>query len=343
MANAFNGRSIFKYALILVLFFVFIELINFKFDRLKSKDYLYSLTSATLNGQMVDDDDDEYKLKSEDETDLKLFRAFLTEIREVSSVQKLVSIDYLLTTIKFMINEVDEYDPALIRFVRSIIQHPHDRSELNLRNKKQTDFSQYEQSSKIDRLLSRETNGFFIEAGGFEGESLSNTLFFELERAWTGLLIEPVPTFYRSIQSKKRHIYSINACIAEKRPFVAKFRVSGALSGVEAEMSALHLSRIKSESIQYNSTEEIAYIPCFSLNTIMRALNRTTVDYFSLDVEGAELSVLRSLDYKQLNIRSFSIEWAAKQSDKQPIIEHLKQNGYSLRLEDICDIYFTKN
>jgi len=32
-------------------------------------------------------------------------------------------------------------------------------------------------------------------------------------------------------------------------------------------------------------------VPCFPLNALLVALNRTTVDYFSLDVEGYELDV----------------------------------------------------
>jgi len=36
-------------------------------------------------------------------------------------------------------------------------------------------------------------HGFFIEIGSYDGESLSNTLFFEMRRNWTGLLIEANP------------------------------------------------------------------------------------------------------------------------------------------------------
>jgi len=32
-------------------------------------------------------------------------------------------------------------------------------------------------------------------------------------------------------------------------------------------------------------------VPCFPLHALLVALNRTTVDYFSLDVEGYELDV----------------------------------------------------
>jgi len=57
------------------------------------------------------------------------------------------------------------------------------------------DASQVGQSRFVDTLLSGRRDGFFIECGAADGEVYSNSLFFELERNWTGLLIE-VSTVY---------------------------------------------------------------------------------------------------------------------------------------------------
>jgi hypothetical protein len=62
------------------------------------------------------------------------------------------------------------------------------------------------QSALIDRRLNGRRNGFFIEVGAHDGEINSNTLFFELERSWTGLLIEPDPTAYRALLEKNRQV-----------------------------------------------------------------------------------------------------------------------------------------
>ena len=35
-------------------------------------------------------------------------------------------------------------------------------------------------------MKDQKTNGFFIESGAYDGEHLSNTLYFELERNYTG-------------------------------------------------------------------------------------------------------------------------------------------------------------
>jgi hypothetical protein len=61
-----------------------------------------------------------------------------------------------------------------------------------------------------------QTNGFFIESGAFDGEYLSNSLFFERFRNWTGLLVEPNPFQFKRLMNKNRKAYAINACLSEK-------------------------------------------------------------------------------------------------------------------------------
>ena len=59
----------------------------------------------------------------------------------------------------------------------------------------------------VDDLIFKNNlrNGFFLEAGATDGESGSNTLFFELERNWTGLLVEPLP-YKLAEKNRKAHI-----------------------------------------------------------------------------------------------------------------------------------------
>ena len=51
-------------------------------------------------------------------------------------------------------------------------------------------------------LKKRIKNGFFIEAGAYDGEIHSNTLFFELKQSWKGILIEPNPDAFQLLKKK---------------------------------------------------------------------------------------------------------------------------------------------
>lgn len=44
-------------------------------------------------------------------------------------------------------------------------------------------------------------------------------------------------------------------------------------------------------------------VQCFPLYTYLLALNVTVIDYFSLDVEGSELNVLKTIPFDKIDIR----------------------------------------
>ena len=162
-----------------------------------------------------------------------------------------------------------------------------------------------------------------------------------MERGWTGILIEPVPSFYASILSKNRNIFSINACIASNKPIVAKFRVGNSLTGRLKEMKAAEMIRMEKEYGKNNLST--LYVPCFSLNTILSAIGINKVDYFSLDVEGGELDVLKSIKHDKLTIDTFTVEHNYFQDRKNDIIFDLEGKGFK-KLADVShDVYFKRN
>lgn len=256
-----------------------------------------------------------------------------------SSEQQLISKKVIFKTMKYIMEEKDEYDPELIDFVRSLIVKPSRFGQINLNNKDKNDFSQLGQSEYFDKLLGQKRNGFFVESGGFDGEAHSNSIFFELERNWTGILIEPIPSYFKKIISKNRQIYVLNACLASKKPLLSKFRVSDVLSGRVSEISLDHNLRIDKV---FGKKKVYVNVPCFSLNTILKALDVTYVDYFSLDVEGGELTVLQSLDYQNMLIKSISIEYNGIVEARKNIIAQMTANSYKFLKDDNQDLYFMK-
>lgn len=265
------------------------------------------------------------------------------ELFEGKSIEQSIT---LIKTLKFMIKNVDEYDPELIEFVKSLIKLPASSSKLNLRKTKlnNNDYSQFGQSNYVsDKLLMNKTNGFFIESGAYDGEDLSNTLYFELNLNWTGLLIEPIPFLYEKLLAKNRNIFALNACIAKNKPILAKFRVFHALSGREDQMGEMHRNIINDGISGLDEKYKIEYMPCFSINTIMKALDVKQVDFFSLDIEGGEWDVINSIHFDHLNIKSFCIEWTGNENNKYLIIEHLNKNGFNLVKSTDFDLFFLKN
>ena len=163
---------------------------------------------------------------------------------------------------------------------------------------------------KILPYLKDIENGFFVEAGALDGLFMSNTKLLE-DLGWTGLLVEP--------QRK-----AVQGC-ADNRP------------NSKVVWSALVSDEYKEETIggdfffdgeggdgAWASVDRGSYgaktkkiVPALRLSTILDALKITRVDFFSLDVEGYELEVLKGTDFNkvdfgyiliEVNLTSYSLE-----------------------------------
>ena len=208
--------------------------------------------------------------------------------------------------------EFSVYDPRLLDFIRTHITQPSPTRPRRLTKPLKIDASQMHQSPFVDKLLSRRRDGFFIECGAADGESFSNSLFFERVRNWTGLLIEANPGYYRQLLNKNRRAYVLGSCLStELRPMTVRMQPAGLLGGITNMMPKSHSNRIIRRP-------EVAIV-CFPLNSIMAALNVSCVDYLSLDVEGPELEILHTIDWSRLRIDVITVEYRILGNSKHGI------------------------
>ena len=61
---------------------------------------------------------------------------------------------------------------------------------------------------------------------------------------------------------------------------------------------------------------------------MMLALNISHIDYFSLDVEGQELPVLKTIPFDKIDISVLSVEYL--HGDKQGILDFMAEKGYTM-------------
>ena len=141
-------------------------------------------------------------------------------------------------------------------------------------------------------------NGFFIEAGSQDGEIGSNTLYFELQHNWSGLLVEGHPTWYRRGLEKHRNATLANTCLGIRdKPHFENFETHSASSKTETM-----------GGIVQEQTETSFEHQCLPLVSLLLAMDNPTVHYFSLDIEGAELQVLKTIPWNEVDIWVISVE-----------------------------------
>ncbi|CAL8108493.1 unnamed protein product [Orchesella dallaii] len=163
--------------------------------------------------------------------------------------------------------------------------------------------------------------GFFVECGALDGETRSNTLYLERYAHWAGLLIEADPSNFQNLKLKFRKAIVSNTCLSTKSyPVMVSFEQNSN----QGRVSSYGVGVIEKNHVD---------VQCFPLNTFMLALNVTKIDYFSLDVEGAELDILKTIDFKSIHISTLSVEFIHDVEGKNAIKEHMTQHGYFVLTE----------
>ena len=126
----------------------------------------------------------------------------------------------------------------------------------------------------------------------------STSWHFESQHQWSGLLVEPLPQLFRGILARNRTAWAVNTCLStNQRPETINF---GLQSSSDQTMSG-----IVTEDTDGSDAIKMQCLPLYSL---LLALGNPTVDFLSLDIEGAEYKVLLTIPWEKVNIRTLSVE-----------------------------------
>lgn len=181
--------------------------------------------------------------------------------------------------------------------------------------------SQAGQDRYLDTEIFREKrDGVFVEVGGFDGITGSNCLFFELFRDWRGLIVEPSPDLAAAIRDIRR-VPCIEAAVAAEAgsaPFISVENGYTQMSGLARSYDPDILSLVRENSDHQETELEVATRP---LADILGANDLQTVDYISLDVEGAELEILSGFPFDDFDVTAWSVE----NSTRNPKIPELME------------------
>jgi FkbM family methyltransferase len=161
-------------------------------------------------------------------------------------------------------------------------------------------YSQNGEDYVLWRFFDDKASGFFVDVGAFDGAFLSNSLSFE-QQGWSGICVEPTPKFFEYCQSRRPHSVCLNvACVGDDQVTSVDFKVEklGLTSGigVDAQDSGLR-NLYRSVQTDFDGFDTLT-VPARTLNSILgeHLPPGCEIDFISLDVEGAELDVLRGLD-----------------------------------------------
>jgi FkbM family methyltransferase len=196
----------------------------------------------------------------------------------------------------------------------------------------------------VEQFFDHRRNLHFVDVGAHNGITINNTISMEENLAWTGICIEPHPAVYAQLCINRPQATCIHACVSEQDTMVNYVQIEGyaeMLSGIMEHYNAAHKQRIRHELQVHGGTCKTIHMDSLRLDTILQRHNMPKVHYLSIDTEGAEMTILRSI-----NLHAHAVELVSLENnyaeEKAQFVHHMQQWGYALVHQMGIELFFAR-
>lgn len=175
-----------------------------------------------------------------------------------------------------------------------------------------------------------EEKGTYLELGAFNGQKESNTRFFDECLGWDGMLVEPNPRMKEQlIQSRPR---------AHKLFFAPSCQFSNdTMSFIASDFTDARQTR-SGENVTSNKRH--TKVACGPFSPVLETLMDGHVNFVSLDVEGAEAMIIKTIDWTKVRfdvmiVESFNQFCQKECEHRREVRELMIQAGYLLFVDGV--------
>ncbi len=203
-------------------------------------------------------------------------------------------------------------------------------------------FSQYGEDLILQKMFKNKSNGFYVDIGAHHPFRYSNTYILH-KRGWKGINIDPTPGVKKLFdRTRKKDInLSVAIGIKEGKSTLYTFNDS-ALNTLNKKRANMVIKSCQSTLLKKVSIKTI------KLSSVLKKyVSKTTIiDFLNIDVEGNELSVLKSNDWGKYMPSVILVENIVDKKERTltPIEKYLKGKGYKMhKRAKLTQIYVYKS
>jgi len=205
-------------------------------------------------------------------------------------------------------------------------------------------YSQYGQDRWLyENFFKDSPSGVFLEIGADDGVDKSNTLFFEESLGWKGICIEPSPKRFKLLEQNRTCICE-NYAVSDNVDEVEFLDIAGwgkGLSGIIHKYDSRHKRRIEDEVRHpLNKGIEVVKVNTELLPNLLDKHQITEIDFCTIDTEGGEYDILKTIDFNKYNIRIIIVE---NNYGDDRVSNLLTDNGYKKIHKLTIDDVYIKN
>lgn len=194
------------------------------------------------------------------------------------------------------------------------------------------------QDQWVAEVYKYKRHGYFLDFGAFDGLLTSNTFYLEKYLGWTGICVEPNPLFYSAVCAVRNCICMNVALWAESRQSM-EFLDAHGLSSLASLGGADNNAGLREAA-----TRQLIKVDTLNPTELLRRFSAPgLIEYMSLDVEGAELDVLKEINLKEYNIALMTVEHNHQDDKRSAIREYLSGFGYYVVGHHNDDFFYSKS
>lgn len=202
-------------------------------------------------------------------------------------------------------------------------------------------YSQEGEDIVLDRFLNYKEKGFFVDIGAHHPIYLSNTYRFYL-RGWRGINVDAMPGSMKMFNKIRPFDTNIEAPVSDKVEELTYYIFNEPALNTFSEEEATKKNNLGN----YRITRAIK-LKTLTLETIldMHLKHGQKIDFLSIDVEGLDLKVLVSNNWKKYRptlvlIESLNNEHDIASVSTDPVNIFMRQTGYHLVAKTLNTLFY---
>jgi FkbM family methyltransferase len=199
--------------------------------------------------------------------------------------------------------------------------------------------SQIGQDIEVLKVYNNKLNGFFVEIGASNGVAYSNTFLLETNYNWKGICVEPLPYLFEELCKNRPNSICLEKAVYKESDKDIMFDIvdeADMLSGI-SECISDHSHLVKSNKTQIT-------VKTITFNDLLDKNNAPLfIEYLSLDTEGSELEILKSVNFDKYTFGLIDVEHNFKEPARTQLRTLLTSNGYDYIGENYWDDRYKHN
>lgn len=187
-------------------------------------------------------------------------------------------------------------------------------------------YSQQDEDKYIIQYILKDKieDGIYLEIGAMDGVEYSNTKTLEDYFNFTGILIEPQKKYFDLLVKNRPKSKCYNFAVTNKDDDFIEFIGNNGVSGAIHTMTDDFYNK-------YHKTNQTYQVKNKKMDEIIKESKFEYIDIMSIDVEGGELELLKSIDFS-FPIYCIIIEAHSDEQDKNKIFgNYLKKHGFTFK------------